>query len=424
MELNTLGKGLLEGFDIIDDSTDDELTDVENLLNTEVRHQVVTPTVGALYSTLIEGFFEIPDFQRKFVWNKKQVALLGLSIIKGIPIPSLYTYKKDRLEVLIDGQQRLISLFLYFNDLFVINKKSPQNHFKEIDGLCREYEKNTEVIEKSDDESLKADAEQKNKEIEKRLNQLGVQKTTYTIKKGNDDVDITFSKFDPKDQLYLKQREMYITKIECGKENNRKLYITIFALFNTAGKLLGAQEIRNGLFIDSTLYKAVATYNVNDANWRKIFGEESIHSKDMEMLIKMLALEYFTEINEEGNVCITENRDFTFNWSNLIVRFSELTENAEPVIYIEKLKAFMDNIEVEGEIQKKKINPAVLEAFFVVTTKLKINLATDKITYEYLCKIGEEKEIPFPKVLSNKDSVNERLKITTKYVREKYQCLI
>ena len=82
----------------------------------------------------------------------------------------------------------------------------------------------------------------------------------------------------------------------------------------------------------------------------------------------------------------------------------------------------MDNIEVEGEIQKKKINPAVLEAFFVVTTKLKINLATDKITYKYLCKIGEEKEIPFPKVLSNKDSVNERLKITTKYVRENYKC--
>ncbi|WP_026654578.1 DUF262 domain-containing protein [Butyrivibrio sp. AE3003] len=422
MELNTLGNGLLEGFDIIDDSTDDELTDVGNLLNTVVRHQLVSPTAGALYSTLIEGFFEIPDFQRKFVWNKKQVALLGFSIIKGIPIPSLYTYKKDRLEVLIDGQQRLISLFLYFNDLFVINKRSPQKHFKEIDGLCREYEKNTEVIENSDDESLKADAEQKNKEIEKRLNQLGVQKTTYTIKKGNDDVDITFSKFDPKDQLYLKQREMYITKIECGKENNRKLYTTIFALFNTAGKQLGAQEVRNGLFIDSTLYKAVATYNVDNANWRKIFGEESIHSKDMEMLIKMLALEYFTEINEEGNVCITENRDFTFNWSNLIVRFSELTENAEPVIYIEKLKAFMDNIEVEGEIQKKKINPAVLEAFFVVTTKLKINLATDKITYKYLCNIGEEKEIPFPKVLSNKDSVNERLKITTEYVRKKYQC--
>lgn len=422
MELNTLGKGLLESFgDEYDDNNVGEeldVTDLAKLLDTEVKHQFATPTVGTLYTTLVEGFYEIPDFQRKFVWNKKQVALLALSIIKGIPIPPLYTYKKGRQEVLIDGQQRSMSIFLYFNDLFVVNKKSPQKYLKEIDALCREYDTKKGILSESDDSDDVAKATMRMKEIEGELvAKYGVQKTTYTIPIGDDQIDITFSRFDIKDQRYLKQREMYVTRMDCGTGNVRKLYVTIFALLNTAGKQLGAQEIRNGLFIDSTLYKEIAIYNSEDGKWRDIFGDTSIHSKDMEMLIKMLALEYFTEVNEEGVVTIKEDRGFTFNWSNLIVRFSEITEKGDPSEYIEKLKRFFDNIDVDKE-SKVKCNPAVLEAFFVVTTKLNYNMSDKKLSYANLCKIGEGKTIEFPKVLSNLESVNERLKRTTELVKE------
>lgn len=421
MELNTLGKGLLESFgDEYDDNNVGEevdVTDLAKLLDTEVKHQFATPTVGTLYTTLVEGFYEIPDFQRKFVWNKKQVALLALSIIKGIPIPPLYTYKKGRQEVLIDGQQRSMSIFLYFNDLFVVNKKSPQKYLKEIDALCREYDTKKSILSESDDSNDVAKATMRMKEIEGELvAKYGVQKTTYTIPIGDDQIDITFSRFDIKDQRYLKQREMYVTRMDCGTGNVRKLYVTIFALLNTAGKQLGAQEIRNGLFIDSTLYKEIAIYNSEDGKWRDIFGDTSIHSKDMEMLIKMLALEYFTEVNEEGVVTIKEDRGFTFNWSNLMVRFSEITEKGDPSEYIQKLKKFFDNIDVDKE-SKVKCNPAVLEAFFVVTTKLNYNISDKKLSYADLCKIGEGKEIEFPKVLSNLESVNERLKRTTELVK-------
>ena len=422
MELNTLGKGLLESFgDEYDDNNVGEeldVTDLAKLLDTEVKHQFATPTVGTLYTTLVEGFYEIPDFQRKFVWNKKQVALLALSIIKGIPIPPLYTYKKGRQEVLIDGQQRSMSIFLYFNDLFVVNKKSPQKYLREIDALCREYDTKKSILSESDDSDDVAKATMRMKEIEGELvAKYGVQKTTYTIPIGEDQIDITFSRFDIKDQRYLKQREMYVTRMDCGTGNVRKLYVTIFALLNTAGKQLGAQEIRNGLFIDSTLYKEIAIYNSEDQKWRDIFGDTSIHSKDMEMLIKMLALEYFTEVNEEGVVTIKEDRGFTFNWSNLIVRFSEITEKGDPSEYIQKLKVFFDNIDVDKE-SKVKCNPAVLEAFFVVTTKLNYNMSDKKLSYANLCKIGEVKTIEFPKVLSNLESVNERLKRTTELVKE------
>ena len=422
MELNTLGKGLLESFgDEYDDNNVGEeldVTDLAKLLDTEVKHQFATPTVGTLYTTLVEGFYEIPDFQRKFVWNKKQVALLALSIIKGIPIPPLYTYKKGRQEVLIDGQQRSMSIFLYFNDLFVVNKKSPQKYLREIDALCREYDTKKSILSESDDSDDVAKATMRMKEIEGELvAKYGVQKTTYTIPIGEDQIDITFSRFDIKDQRYLKQREMYVTRMDCGTGNVRKLYVTIFALLNTAGKQLGAQEIRNGLFIDSTLYKEIAIYNSEDQKWRDIFGDTSIHSKDMEMLIKMLALEYFTEVNEEGVVTIKEDRGFTFNWSNLIVRFSEITEKGDPSEYIQTLKVFFDNIDVDKE-SKVKCNPAVLEAFFVVTTKLNYNMSDKKLSYANLCKIGEGKTIEFPKVLSNLESVNERLKRTTELVKE------
>ena len=123
MIIDSLGKGLLDFSSIADDEDGKEFLsmdseDVGSLLDSEVKHQFVSPTSGSLYSSLVNEFYFIPDFQRKFVWSKKQVAYFGLSIIKGIPIPQLYTYVSNRQEVLIDGQQRITALFLYFNDLY------------------------------------------------------------------------------------------------------------------------------------------------------------------------------------------------------------------------------------------------------------------------------------------------------------------
>lgn len=413
MIIDSLGKGLLDFSSIADDEDGKEFLsmdseDVGSLLDSEVKHQFVSPTSGSLYSSLVNEFYFIPDFQRKFVWSKKQVAYFGLSIIKGIPIPQLYTYVSNRQEVLIDGQQRITALFLYFNDLYVTSTFDRKNiNFREIHKLCIDY---SNASSKDDQKSIAV-----------KLNALGVEKTSYIIKVDGKDIDITFSNFDERDREYLKQRAMYVTKIDCPANNNKKLYVNIFGLLNSAGKLLSPQEIRNGIFWDNLLYKALSEYNEKDTNWRRIYGPISKYSKDIECLLKMLALEYFSKIvekDERKEIVVLDGVDLSFSWSNIMLRFSEISYSENHEKYINKLNSFFSNIENIDD--KSKCNPAVLESIFVAFMLIDAPLNQWKIDYRWLCNIGEDKEIPFPHVLSNKGSVEERLSRSLELIYERY----
>lgn len=439
MGLESLSKGLLDYIEENEETDIEDMVseDIADLLDVTVKHNLLSPTAGSLYSTLLNGFYIIPDFQRKFVWSQQQVAFLGLSIIKAIPIPTLYTYIEGRKEVLIDGQQRMISLFLYFNDLYVLSDfDSKTIDYKAIDALSTEYTTYKKPLDElnaaSEKRELTPDEKKQVKELKKKCDAINrrlqeeysVKKVTYEIKKGSDKVDITFSHFDEDDQEYLKQRTLYLTKIDCGLKNPQTLYMTIFGLLNRAGKLLSPQEIRNGIYWRSPLYQCLADFNALNTRWREIYGQPSKVSKDMELLLKMLALENYSEINKDGIVQLPdrliqkpEDLEFTFNWSNIMGRFSESTQKADPKDYISKLDRFFNRI--VNYIPGKKCNPAVLECLFVITTKLWDD-ETRTIDYSWLCSIGsgEEKTIEFPKVESNKTSVNERLKRTTTIVKE------
>lgn len=84
-------------------------------------------SIGELYSSLntLSLFgMELPSFQRKLVWTEKQNIALIESVIQHIPIGSYmvnYTNYGDSLDnLLIDGQQRLNALHLYFNNAFPV----------------------------------------------------------------------------------------------------------------------------------------------------------------------------------------------------------------------------------------------------------------------------------------------------------------
>lgn len=59
-----------------------------------------------------------PVFQRHFVWNKEQKSELIKSILRGMPIPNIYTYLEhdSDKELVIDGQQRLTTIKKFIND--------------------------------------------------------------------------------------------------------------------------------------------------------------------------------------------------------------------------------------------------------------------------------------------------------------------
>lgn len=71
------------------------------------------------FKTLMEGvednLYIIPDFQRVYKWKQEQVEELAVSLIRGLPIPPIYAYRNDQGELeILDGQQRVISMYLYY----------------------------------------------------------------------------------------------------------------------------------------------------------------------------------------------------------------------------------------------------------------------------------------------------------------------
>lgn len=80
-------------------------------------------TFRMLMECVDENLYVIPKHQRGYFWTEKQIVALVESLIYDLPIPPIYAYrnKKNQLEIL-DGQQRLISLFFYYIGYFFDTK--------------------------------------------------------------------------------------------------------------------------------------------------------------------------------------------------------------------------------------------------------------------------------------------------------------
>ncbi len=97
-------------------------------------------TFPSLFDQIRHGSIKIPQFQRDFVWSKAQSARLLDSVIKGYPIGTFIlwsTHERLRsirnlggvdlpdtppgnaVKYILDGQQRLTSLFVTLNGLTI-----------------------------------------------------------------------------------------------------------------------------------------------------------------------------------------------------------------------------------------------------------------------------------------------------------------
>ena len=112
----------------------------------KVRSEKKEYTIDSLYGKYKKGRLVIsPDFQRRFVWEKKKASKLVESILLSIPIPLIFTAEVEGgcVEV-IDGQQRLTSIFRFIDgrwdgqafrliaDLDVLGKEVGGKTFKEL----------------------------------------------------------------------------------------------------------------------------------------------------------------------------------------------------------------------------------------------------------------------------------------------------
>jgi uncharacterized protein with ParB-like and HNH nuclease domain len=73
-----------------------------------------------------------PDFQREFVWKKQKQEELIKSIWRGIPLPMFYFSKGDIKSEVIDGQQRLTTIFGYLDPESIKDKKVRNSLIKKV----------------------------------------------------------------------------------------------------------------------------------------------------------------------------------------------------------------------------------------------------------------------------------------------------
>lgn len=93
------------------------------LAERKIVNQPSEPTISSVCDRIDKGKIEVrAEFQRKYIWEKRPVIKSRLieSAILNVPIPAIYTAEDEKTvkELVIDGQQRLLTFHGFINNKF------------------------------------------------------------------------------------------------------------------------------------------------------------------------------------------------------------------------------------------------------------------------------------------------------------------
>jgi len=278
---------------------------------------IATPNdfnILTIFNFIESGVVKIPGFQRNFVWDIKRASKLIESLIIGIPVPQIFLYEESPNSFLvIDGQQRLMSVYYFMKQRFPLEKKRIQlRHIFDEKGnipseifLDDDYFTNFKL-------SLAARLPKEPNKFQ-RLNYstLGEYKTAFDLRTIR---NIIVKKVSPKDD----DSAMY----------------EIFNRLNTGGINLKQQEIRTSMY-HSDFYDMLYRLNLKE-EWRNLLGinEPDLHMKDVEILLRGFAL-------------LTEGAKYNPSMSKFLNGFSKRAKNFDDDMlkYLESLfESFLKSI--------------------------------------------------------------------------------
>jgi uncharacterized protein with ParB-like and HNH nuclease domain len=192
----------------------------------------------------------IPVFQRGFVWKISQSSRLVESFMMGLPVPQIFLYTDEQQKYLvIDGQQRLKSIFYFFEGYFGQPDKANKRSIFKLHGLD----------EKSKWSGLK------------------------------------FEDFEPADQRKLRQSVLRAIVVKQLNPDDNTSVFHIFERLNTGGTLLKPQEVRNAVY-SGTLNDLLLELNIYP-QWRELLHKPLPDSrqKDVELILRYMSLYHWGE---------------------------------------------------------------------------------------------------------------------------------
>jgi uncharacterized protein with ParB-like and HNH nuclease domain len=344
---------------------ENEIDDEAVLVEYDITSYPSDLTLKSLIEMWERKDIDIPDFQREFVWNITQSSLLIESFLVGLPVPPIFFYiDENNKNLVIDGQQRLLSIIFFFEGFFGFeNIKGSRTLFR-LTGLHK--------------------------------------KSIFYNKK--------FTDLEDKDRRKLEGSVLRAVNIRqlAPKEESTSIY-HIFERLNTGGTPLTPQEIRNCVFRGDFLSK-IKDLN-KDKNWRSILGKNAIdkHQKDVELILRIYALsnhlnEYEKPIKEFLNKVSKKNKKIS---SELIDNFSESFAKTSKLIK-EKLRSKPFNV-------RGPLNTSVLDSVFC-TILNNIDDVPSNISSRYESLIKDETFISYTTIATNNEKI---VRSRFQYVKEK-----
>ena len=209
----------------------------------QIRSYPSDPDLETLHMRWKRGDLIIPEFQRGFVWKSAQASRLIESFLMGLPVPGIFVFVRgrgegDSMQLVIDGQQRLRSVFGFFE-----NKLPPDDLPFRLSGVDEHWEGKN------------------------------------------------FNELEHWERRMLLTSVLRVVNIEQRKpQNDSSSIYQIFERLNTGGTALTPQEIRNSSY-HGPFNDMLIEVNKN-SDWRAIFGSHSPDNRlrDVELLVRFLAL--------------------------------------------------------------------------------------------------------------------------------------
>ena len=224
----------------------DESEEEESLVSYEIATYPSDFTLSGIVDMWKSGDLSIPEFQREFVWTVRQASLLVESFLLGLPVPPVFFYIDDENKnLVIDGQQRIMSTIFYFEGFFGVESIQGKRQVFRLVGLD--------------------------------------ERSPYSRKQ--------FKELSDTDQRKLKGTVLRAINIkQLAPSNNNTSIYHIFERLNTGGTPLKPQEIRNVVF-RGELVSLLRELN-KDLNWRRILGKKTFdkHQADVELVLRLFAL--------------------------------------------------------------------------------------------------------------------------------------
>ncbi len=246
----------------------DETQEDESLITYDIAAYPSDFTLSGIYDMWQRDDITIPKFQREFVWTIRQSSLLIESFLLGLPIPPVFFYIDDENKnLVIDGQQRIMSVVFFFEGFFGIESIQGKKQIFRLQGLHEKspyYKKQFKELSESDQRKLRGTV----------LRAINIRQLSPT-------------------------------------GENTSIY-HIFERLNTGGTPLRPQEIRSVVF-RGELNSILRELN-KDTNWRRLLGKKNLdkHQTDVELVLRVFSLsqnisEYEKPMKEFMNIALRKN---------------------------------------------------------------------------------------------------------------------